>query len=568
MDDEDNEESKIFKEIIEEKNSPKLEKYNKYPYLKYFTYTIYKKSELKEFEKQISAQENYEEKYPIIYSYLNESQSSLKKLQILRYIEKYNEFCNTMIENYSFKITREEAKKQQLKDEEIFRLKEDKCKEFIKIWNDNIKKKATKYKKNKDMEKKDLNDKTELAYFLNDDNELGYGMYIAAGYEHFIKVQNEFINFVMDHGEDKPYLKFYFDNMNNKIPIYEANNNQIVLIYFIFKSSEYKFFSDLVNTFTRRKIYNEDGTVDYSKDKYNQLDFDFQSIEEELARLILPGKCLFEDESHLNFINYWGEGFNGGKSDVLERFENDNKTEELTNDEKMRIYNYIKSNYNINDHNDLKQLYSYLQLIIFYLINNINDIGKSIKNIIEGSNDIKINDKNFIAIFEGNEMTLTGNKIISIFIFIEHLCFDVFSQNLIEEYNAQIDENIKNKIKDELTKNEDIKEIGPVSRRFISRFLYNINNKDDLSPNGALTIQLKRKDLWNKEFRETEKIERILESIEKFNLKVGQCFNFYQLIKEKDEKEINAYSDKIGGEQKNIPDKNTQGKNKKRKFKN
>ena len=80
----------------------------------------------------------------------------------------------------------------------------------------------------------------------------------------------------------------------------------------------------------------------------------------------------------------------------------------------MRIYNYIKSNYNINDHNDLKQLYSYLQLIIFYLINNINDIDKSIKNIIEGSNDIKINDKNFIAIFEGNEMTLKGNKIISI----------------------------------------------------------------------------------------------------------------------------------------------------------
>ena len=68
---------------------------------------------MKEFEKQISAQENYEEKYPIIYSYLNESQSSVKKLQILRYIEKYNEFCNTMIENYSFKITIEEAKKQQ-----------------------------------------------------------------------------------------------------------------------------------------------------------------------------------------------------------------------------------------------------------------------------------------------------------------------------------------------------------------------------------------------------------------------------------------------------------------------
>ena len=31
-----------------------------------------------------------------------------------------------------------------------------------------------------------------LAYFLNDVNEKGFGMYIAAGYEFFIKKQNEF----------------------------------------------------------------------------------------------------------------------------------------------------------------------------------------------------------------------------------------------------------------------------------------------------------------------------------------------------------------------------------------
>ena len=211
----------------------------------------------------------------------------------------------------------------------------------------------------------------------------------------------------------------------------------------------------------------------------------------------------------------------------------------------MRIYNYIKSNYNINDHNDLKQLYSYLQLIIFYLINNINDIDKSIKNIIEGSNDIKINDKHFIAIFEQNEITLKGDKIISIFIFIEHLCFYEFSQNLIDEYKTEIDENIKNNIKDELTKNENIKEIGTGVRRFITRFLYKINNNDDLSSNCSLTVQLKRKDLWNKQFRTTEKIETMLELIEKLNLNVGQCFNFYHLIKEEDEKEIIAYSNKL-----------------------
>ena len=55
------------------------------------------------------------------------------------------------------------------------------------------------------------------------------------------------------------------------------------------------------------------------------------------------GKCLFEDEDNLNFVNYWGEGFNGGKSDFLERFEKkyEYKTEELTEDEN-KLYNAIK----------------------------------------------------------------------------------------------------------------------------------------------------------------------------------------------------------------------------------
>ena len=66
-------------------------------------------------------------------------------------------------------------------------------------------------------------------------------------------------------------------------------------------------------------------------------------------------------------------------------------------------------------------------------------------------------------------------------------------------------------------------------RRFITIFLYKINNNDDLSPNCSLTVQLKRKDLWNKQFRTTEKIETMLKPIEKLNLNVGQSFNFYQL---------------------------------------
>ena len=235
------------------------------------------------------------------------------------------------------------------------------------------------------------------------------------------------------------------------------------------------------------------------------------------------------------------------------------ETEELTDEEKGNIFEFIKEYFGLQNQDDLKQIYGNLQLIIFYLINNIDDIEKPIKEIIENSNKYtKINDENFIGIFEANGMKLKGKKLISIFTFVEHLCFDLFSRNLIDEYNAEIDENIKNKIKDNLTKNKYIKKIAASVRRFISRFLYKIRNKEELSPEGKLIIQLRRKDLWNKDLRSGEKIEKMLEPIEEYNLKVGQSFHFYQLIKEEDEKEINAYSDEKGKEMEHLEDKKPQ----------
>jgi len=169
-------------------------------------------------------------------------------------------------------------------------------------------------------------------------------MHIAAGYEYFIKLQNDFLNYILDHGEDKPYLKCFFDNIKNKIPIYEANNNQILSINSMFKSSEYKSFFEIVNTYTRRKIYNNDGSINYLN--YNKLEFDFQGIEEEFAKIILPGKCLFEDENNLNFIKYWKEGFNFEKKDFLQKFEKIlGEPEELTKAEKIKLNDYIKHNY-------------------------------------------------------------------------------------------------------------------------------------------------------------------------------------------------------------------------------
>ena len=307
----------------------------------------------------------------------------------------------------------------------------------------------------------------------------------------------------------------------------------------MFKTSEYKSFPDLINTYTKRKIFNNDGSINYLN--YNELEFDFQGIEEELAKLILPGKCLFEDENNLNFIKYWGEGFNRGKEDFLQKFEKIlGEPEELTKYEKTQIYYYIKENF--IDWNDYKQIYGYVQLLIFYFIDINFKKDEKICDLIDNSpENIKTNHYDIINLFEGFKV----NKIYSIFLFIEYLCFDLFSRHLIKEYKLDIDEIYKKKIiKIVINKREDIKRLASAVRRFISRVLYVIKDPNVLIPNTSLSRELKNNlSLWDIKLRNEQKINKILEPFEEFNLKVGQSFIFYQIIK-KEEDYINNNENK------------------------
>ena len=114
---------------------------------------------------------------------------------------------------------------------------------------------------------------------------------------------------IIDIGKDKKYLDFYVEELKKQIPIYEANSNQALSLNSCFSNSDYTDFDELINVFTKRDIYNIDGTINYLKYntfKYNTFKYDISSIEEELARLILTGKCLFESDN-LKLIQYWGE---------------------------------------------------------------------------------------------------------------------------------------------------------------------------------------------------------------------------------------------------------------------
>ena len=526
--------NKYIREIICEENSPTIELYKDFPLLKYFTYAEYRKG--RDFIKELGPEEKYKNEYPLLFKYLKEienieNNSNVNKLE---YLHNFNEFSNYMIEYYSFKISREEAKEKTLNQEPIFSEQGFKTKfnAFLNAWN-KIKSKAVKYKEYPKMDEKNLNEDSELIYFLNDENEQGFGMYLAAAYENFIKWQNEFLEYIINHVTNKDYFNCYLENMKKTIPIQDACSNQIINLNNCFEGV-YDDFEDLLNIYSKRKIFNKDGTINFSN--YNLFEYDITSIEEELAYLILPGKCLFEKDINY-FVTFWGEGFNGGKSNILQTFCKKHKQTDLVDKEKNTIVEYFR---NEENKREFKPFFISIQLIIFYLINNEVNKGATISYIIDKAPEYLKIDESVSDFFNYNEdiKKLEVSKILSIFSFFEHLCYNDLCETLQNDYKMNIDDELTEKIKEKLLKGNEnngnitIKDLAVAVRRFISRYLVGRKQKTDIEPKSMLLPQLKRVDLWNEEIWNCKNLDNLISNlIGEFKLTVGQSYNFYEIIK-------------------------------------
>ena len=199
--------------IICELNPPNEKIYSKkkYPLLKYFMLTKYKSKD--DFIKKLGPLNQYINKYPLLGQYLIGKPGPKK----MKYLPNFNEFINYMIDNYSFKISRDDAKNRILEKEEIFKKENfsEKFNNFINSWN-NIKNDAIKYKCRPEMEIKSLSKKDSLSYFLNDDAELGNGMYLAAACQNFIFWQNDFLQPIIDNIKYNGILHYYVNSLQKK----------------------------------------------------------------------------------------------------------------------------------------------------------------------------------------------------------------------------------------------------------------------------------------------------------------------------------------------------------------
>ena len=531
-----------IKAIITELVEPNEENYKKdeYPMFKYFILTKYKTQE--DFVKRM----NNNAKYPLINQLLQEI-PGVKKLKCL---PDFNDFTNYMIENYSFRISREEAKRRILKDEEICKnnIFKEKFKKFISSWKE-IKVEAKKYKCRPEMQVKNLDINDKLIYFLIDNGELGFGMYLAAACQNFIEWQNMFLQPIIDANNFNGILHNYVDTIQKKVPIHEAKPSQILLINEKFELSKYTNLNDIIYSFSERNIFDKNGKINYSD--YNSFTYDYDAIEEELGKILLTGVCLFEGEDELNFVTFWSEGFRGGRSQILSSFYLKYPQKDLNDKEKENIMKYIdnknkekmaKNNMNY----DFKEFFGSLQMLIFYLTEQgFMKIDTSIKNVIKNAPSYFKLSEDCNDFFNNDGSEITIQKLMNLFFFFEHLCFEDLSGTLQNEYKKPISEDKKNEITNKLLKNYNnklftLRDLGAAVRRFISRYLAGKLQTTDIGEDRTLSFELSREDLWEEKIgKEDDLMENIDELLSDFNLNVGQAYAFYQLIGEEDKKSIN-----------------------------
>ena len=253
-------------------------------------------------------------------------------------------------------------------------------------------------------------------------------------------------------------------------------------------------------------------------------------------------------EDNLNFVSYWGEGFNGGKSEIFQKFYAKYKQKDLENDEKEIIVNFIRDKKRNQEINDFKQFFGSMQLIIFYLTNNNLNENETINNILENAPDYLRIDKDCKEFFKQNEKIFKAEKLMNIFFLFEHICFEDLCSNLPDKYKEAINEDIKKKIKEKLVDNEikngqfTIGEFGAALRRFISRSL--VGKKSNIDPKALLAVNLNRSDLWGEKLGKLNNLgELISDLINEFNLNVEQSYELYLIIKNEDEKEILIYKE-------------------------
>jgi hypothetical protein len=291
-----------IREMILDNFEPSVYDQKLYPDIQY--YLASNIQDFNTFADKFKQSKENEDKYFLINTLIKKDDDFTHDVINMKNLININKLSNALLNIYSFKISREDGQKLTLGKElehiiEIYneinpdKIKEEAFKEnyidpFIKSW-ELIKSKSVQYKcqKLRDIEKGesplDMNINLPLCYFLVDDGDKDGGMFLASAYQHFIEWQNNFIDIIIENNRLKGIHNSYISQLEQEVNVQEATNEEIIKI----DDNIYKVLYELIDFTSMRNIFSKDNTINYKN--YNDIIYDYDYIEEELGKIILPG---------------------------------------------------------------------------------------------------------------------------------------------------------------------------------------------------------------------------------------------------------------------------------------
>ena len=523
-------------EILSENYSPFENIYDKEKYPNMEMFLISKYANMNDLEICLKKKSDYARNYCL----LNQVFAFNEEYRLIENIENMNRLVDYLYKKYNNKIERDKAKDIKIKDcfenENIEEINKDLLIPYIESWN-KIKSKCKKYSCRPEMPELTITNEHTLNYFLPDDGELYGGMYLASAYRNAIDWQNNFIDNIINSISDNSLLKSYSSQLNQTIHVQEATKENLVII----NQKIYNRVKDMIMQYSMRDIF-KNNKIDFRE--FNKtIKYDFDAMESELARIILPAIKKFyskEEDEPIKFISYLYETFRSRRSSIITNYNRKYPSRELNDKEKQLLYLFVKDKKNQTS-NFTKDILASCQILIDFIQKENFNKNELISTVIKKlPKYIEINEsfKSFF-ILSGNENEkkehniFSINTLFNIYNLIELICWNQFKENLNEQYQMHLTDEIKKEIKEYL--DEEIgesniikkKDIANAVRRLISRYLSGKRGDTDISEYKKLFDYIQRNDLWRTDLLENDNFEtelfNIFERLKKITLIVIEC---------------------------------------------
>ena len=541
-----------IKEIVLANYEPSIYNQDIYPDIQY--YSISNILDFNTFVNKFESLKENEIKYFLINILIKKDEDLTQDAIRMKSLENINKITNVLLNIYSFKISREDGKEKNLKKElgyiidtynEMNPIKinneeefiNDYVNPFIASW-DLVKKQSIQYKcrilreLDKGEKPLEMTIDNKLCYFLVDDGDKEGGMFLASAYSHFIEWQNAFIDLIISKNNMNGILSSYVPLLEQEIDVQEANKEDIINI----DDKTFKNLEDLIYHSSMRNIFTSDNKINYKN--YNNITYNYEYIEEELGKIILPGIKKFKPNK-IKFITYLFEGFRGDNSSILIDYNTKYPPKKLNDDEKEALNDLLKNNNNSKFYNDI---FASLQILMNEIVKENYKQDHLIDDIINGLPPYIILNPELVKLFKDahemfmDEKVFTINSLVSIFEYFEALCWKEIKNNILPDYQIELSEENKQYITYYFEKNykeENIinkKNLTDALRKLISRSIAGSRQEIEIKPEAQLKLYIGKYELWGQEIVEDESFQKESIILFKDDILICHCWNLYNLL--------------------------------------